>query len=132
MGRLVRNIVIVVVVLAVVIAAIQAFSSQDSATAQAAEQESLIQDETIVTVSDLDVTVNATGTIEPARTVSLGFEISILPVEEVLVEDGQIVEQDDVLARLEATDLDLSLRNAEIALEMQRVAYDTLTAPPRD
>ena len=132
MGRLLRNLIIVAIVVGVVIVALRGFSAQDGVTAQGNDQESLIQDETVVEVSDLDVTVNATGSIEPMRKVALAFELPSLPVEEVLIEAGQIVEQDDVLARLDSTDLEMSLRNAEIALEMQQVAYDALTAPSRE
>lgn len=130
--RRLRNLILVVVAAIVAVAVIKGLTAQDNAAAQDAAQNSLIQDETVATIADLDVTVNATGTIQPARQVALAFELSTLPVEEVMVEDGQIVRQNDVLARLDSSDLDMSLRNAQIALEMQQVAYDALTAPPRE
>lgn len=130
--RLIRNIVIVVVLVAVAIGVFQGVLNGGVTAQEAGQANSLIQDETVVTVSDLEVTVNATGTILPARTVSLAFEVSSLPVSELLVQEGQYVRKDDLLARLDADDLEMSLRNAQISLEMQQLAYDALVAPPRD
>jgi HlyD family secretion protein len=55
-----------------------------------------------------------------------------LPVKELLVQEGQYVEKDAVLARLDAEDLEMSLRNAQIGLELQQLVYDALVAPPRE
>lgn len=90
-----------------------------------------ILDEVILSTTDLSVTVNATGTIEPLRSVDLNFEIAA-PVEEILVEEGQSVRDGDVLANLEADDLRAALREAEIALELQEIAYALLVAPPTE
>jgi HlyD family secretion protein len=130
--RLIRNIVIVVVLVAVAIGVFQGVFNGGVTAQEAGQPNSLIQDETVVTVSDLEVTVNATGTISPVRTVSLAFEMSSLPVQELLVQEGQYVQKDDVLARLDAEDLEMSLRNAQIGLELQQLVYEALVAPPRD
>lgn len=132
MWRLLRNIVVVVVIAVVAVAVIQGIAVDGGATAQENPQESLIQDEAVVAITDLDVTVNATGTIEPARRVDLAFELSTLPVAEVLVEQGQFVEKDELLARLDAEEMEMSLANAQIQREMRQVAYDALVAPPRE
>ena len=130
--RVIRNIVIVVVLVTVAVGVFQGVLNGGVTAQEAGQANSLIQDETLVTVSDLEVTVNATGTILPARTVSLAFEMSSLPVRELLVQEGQYVEKDAVLAQLDAEDLEMSLRNAQIGLELQQLVYDALVAPPRD
>lgn len=99
--------------------------------AQEQSQPSNILDQTTVTQTDLRVTVNATGEIDPVRSVPLTFGL-LAPVSEVLVTEGQIVHAGDVLARLDTSDLELGIRSAEISLQQQQVRYDQLTAPARD
>jgi len=100
--------------------------------AQSADRsESLIQDETTVEVGDLSVTISATGVVTPARQVGLAFELAA-PVKEILVRPGQPVAAGDVLARLDVPDLWASLQSARLALELQQIAYDALTAPARE
>lgn len=100
--------------------------------AQSADRsEVLIQDETTVEVGDLSVTISATGVVMPARQVALAFELAA-PVKEILVQPGQAVLAGDVLARLDAPDLWANLESARLALELQQIAYDALTTPPRE
>lgn len=91
----------------------------------------VVQDETIVETSDLSVTVSAVGTVSPARQVKLAFELSA-PVLEIFVREGQPVSAGTVLARLDVPDLETALQNAQIALDLQQISYNTLLAPPRD
>jgi HlyD family secretion protein len=97
----------------------------------AQSQPSNIIDQTTVIQTDLRVTVNATGEIDPVRSVPLTFGL-LAPVSEVLVAEGQTVHAGDVLARLDTSDLELGVRSAEISLQQQQVRYDQLTAPARD
>lgn len=100
--------------------------------AQSADRsESLVQDETTVEIGNLSVTISATGVVTPVRQVALAFELAA-PVKEILVRPGQSVAAGDVLARLDVPDLWASLQNARLALELQQIAYDALTAPARD
>ncbi|MGQ9809707.1 MAG: efflux RND transporter periplasmic adaptor subunit [Armatimonadota bacterium] len=64
----------------------------------------------------LQVTVSASGFLEPLRQVDLGFDVSG-KVAEVLVDIGDPVKAGQVLARLDTTDLELSLRQAEAQLK---------------
>ncbi len=131
--RLLRNLLIVVGLAVVAVVVLQGVVLNGSVTAQEAEQaNSLVQDTTFVEVSDLDVTINATGAVAPARQVTLAFELASLPVEEVLVQEGQYVEENEVLARLDLQDLEMNLRDASLVVELQAVAFDALTAPARD
>lgn len=91
----------------------------------------VVQDETIVETSDLSVTVSAVGTVSPARQVKLAFELSA-PVLEIFVREGQPVAAGTVLARLDVPDLETALQNAQIALDLQQISYNTLLAPPRE
>lgn len=89
-----------------------------------------IEEEYSVQLSDLTVTVSATGTIQPKRTVDLFFSTSAT-VQEILVDEGDVVRDGDTLAILDAETFEASLREAEIALQLQRLAFDALVAPPR-
>lgn len=129
MIRRIRNWLIVLLVGAGVVLAVTRLGVVDS-TASAVE-ESPVEDATQVEVDDLTVTVSATGTISPVQQVGLSFELTG-PVAEVLVEEGQPVRAGDVLARLDVPGLESGVANAEVALDLQQIALDALTAPPRD
>jgi multidrug efflux pump subunit AcrA (membrane-fusion protein) len=64
----------------------------------------------------LQVTVSASGSLEPVRQVDLGFDVSG-KVAEVSVDIGDRVKAGQVLARLDTTSLELSLRQAEAQLK---------------
>jgi HlyD family secretion protein len=63
--------------------------------------------------------------------VKLAFELSA-PVLEIFVREGQPVAAGTVLARLDVPDLETALQNAQIALDLQQISYNTLLAPPRE
>jgi HlyD family secretion protein len=131
MRRAIRIFVTVGVLSAVVIVGLQVIQAQQRARADEQIAASLIQDEATVKTDDLQVTISATGPIIPARQVSLIFELSV-PVSQVMVKEGDIVHKGDVLARLDTSDLDAALTNAQIALQSQQTAYNALVAPARD
>jgi len=89
-----------------------------------------ILDETVAERGSLRVTVSATGAVTPQRQVPLLFE-SQSAVTEILVSNGDDVRAGDVLARLDTTDADSLLNEASLVLEVQRIAYELLTSPPR-
>lgn len=89
-----------------------------------------IIDETIVERGDLRVTVSGTGGVLPSRQVPLVFE-SVGMVQEILVREGDRVMAGTPLARLEAAELERAVSQAELALELQQIAYDALLSPPR-
>lgn len=126
MRRVLRTLVTVIVLALIVVGGLQWMQSQASPT----EEADLVQDETQVKTDDLRVTVSATGALTPIREVELVFEISGV-VQEILFEEGQQVRAGEVLARLDTIDLEAAIRDAEIALEAQQVAYEALIAPPR-
>lgn len=128
MRRLVR-IVIVVVVLSVLAVAVVGYLQTQSNRAVA--QAPAVEDETVVGLSDMTVTVSATGAITPIQQVGLAFELSS-PVNEILVHDGQAVKAGDVLARLDASELAAALTNAQIALAAQQATFDALITPARE
>jgi len=64
----------------------------------------------------LQVTVSASGSLEPVRQVDLGFDVSG-KVAEVSVDIGDRVKAGQVLARLDTAALELSLRQAEAQLK---------------
>ncbi|MGQ0600645.1 MAG: efflux RND transporter periplasmic adaptor subunit, partial [Anaerolineales bacterium] len=77
-------------------------------------------------------TVSATGALAVESQVRLFFGAAQLaPVVEINVEFGDTVKQGEVLARLDATDLEMALKQAEQALRSAELALEQLTAPPR-
>src|SRR5512145_1753541 len=117
---------VVVAVIGLVVSQMTQSNADDNST-----QSSVIQDEILVSAGDLAVTVSATGSVSPVHQVGLAFEFSA-PVSEILVREGQTVEAGEVLARLNTDALGIALANAKVSLDAQQVAYDALTAPPRE
>lgn len=66
-------------------------------------------------VEDFATLVSVTGKVIPATWTTIGTQTGGMVVE-VLVEEGDQVEEDDVLVRLDATDARLAIRQAEAAL----------------
>ncbi len=64
----------------------------------------------------LTATVNATGNIEPESEVRLNFQ-QAGTVAEVFFEEGAAVKKGDVIARLDTTDLELALAQAQAQLD---------------
>jgi HlyD family secretion protein len=64
---------------------------------------------------DIEATVDATGTVEPAADVALSFRTGGI-LEAVMVEEGDEVQEGDVLAQLEMAELGLAVTQAELGL----------------
>lgn len=96
-----------------------------------AQVQALIVDQTTARVGDLTVTVVGSGAILPMRQVPLTFG-SFGPVAEVYVTAGQRVETGQLLARLDTSDFQQVIDNAEIALQVQQSAYEALLTPARE
>ena len=79
----------------------------------------------------LVTSVTAVGSIQPASEVVLSFEISGR-VDEVLVTEGDRVEEGQLLARLNAADIELQVLNAKAALEGAQAQLDQLRTGPRN
>lgn len=129
MRKLVR-IMLIVAIIAPLISAGLIYVGVQADLGREAET-SVVAEETTIFVDDLSVTVSGTGAILPSREVPLLFELTA-PVVEVLVKAGDTVQAGDVIARLDATDFDASVEEAEIAVQFQEIALQALTAPPRD
>ncbi len=97
---------------------------------QPAQPQIEIEATTRVERGDIRVVVSATGMIEPDRRLPMVFGATGT-VAEVLVEEGQAVRAGDVLARLETQDYEFALREAELAFQLQQIAYDGITGAPR-
>jgi len=76
-------------------------------------------------------TVSATGEVIPAEWATLSFPVSG-PAAEILVKAGTQVEKGDVLARLDANDLEMSLASAKAALQVTQANLDLAKAGPRE
>lgn len=89
-----------------------------------ADNQQSISDQRSATLTrgTLVAVVNATGTVKPASQIRLSFETAGI-VSEVNVRAGDTVKAGDVLARLDATDLELALADAEIALVIATTNY---------
>lgn len=99
--------------------------------APAAETAPQIADVTSVERGDIQVSVSATGNIIPKEQAALFF---VVPgkVMEILVEEGEHVAEGQLLARLDTSRLEQALEEAGLALELQEIALEALTADPRE
>lgn len=97
--------------------------------AQAKAQAAIAQPaETTATVErgDLIITASGSGTLVPAREVGIGFRSGGI-VAEVLVRVGDKVEAGQLLARLDDTDAQAQVRQAEINLRQAEISLAKLT-----
>jgi HlyD family secretion protein len=85
----------------------------------------------VVKRGSLEVTVEGTGSINAAREVELSFSQGGR-VAEVDVRAGQQVQKGDVLARLDTTELELKVKQAEANLESAQAQLEQLTEQPSD
>ncbi len=84
----------------------------------------------VVADASSDVVV-AEAVIEPARSEELSFEMGGKVVE-VLVVEGDAVKAGDVIARLEAEDLDRALANADLSMRQAQLRLEQLEKPPEE
>jgi HlyD family secretion protein len=124
-----RRVLISLIILAILgtagIWAYQNFFSQTLDQPQAEREEHVVERGT------LRATVNATGSILPEGQISLSFK-SPGRVADVSVEEGQVVRKGDILARLETTDLEFTITQAELALATAQAQLLRLQRPPAE
>jgi len=82
-----------------------------------------------VVTGTIDSFVDATGTIQAKSESLLRFEVSG-QIAEVLAEAGQTIEAGQPLARVDPTDLKLTLEKAQADLRQQQASYEELIAGP--
>lgn len=102
-----------------------------SANAQDTALNGSAAESAVVRQDDLTISLSAIGRLETQQLVDLTFG-GAAPVVELLIEAGEQVEAGAPLARLDTTDAESALRNAEIALAQAQATYNNLVAPPRD
>ncbi len=84
-----------------------------------------------LTRGSLVAVVNATGSIKPAAQIRLSFDTTGI-VSEVSVKAGDTVKAGDIIARLDATDLELALTDAETALLIATTNYSRTVQGSRE
>lgn len=100
------------------------------AIAQAQTPQTPTYETVTATRGSLQSTVSATGTIEPEAQVSLSFR-GVGRVADIGVTAGQEVQAGDVLARLDAQELELAVAQAEAGLASAKANLAQLTKPAR-
>ncbi len=122
-----RKALITLIILAILTAGgVWAYRSFFAPTAEESQEE---REEYLVKTGTLLARVNATGTILPEKQTTLSFK-SPGRVAEVLVREEQAVSQGDTLARLETTDLEFAVAQAELALATAQAQLLRLHRPP--
>jgi multidrug resistance efflux pump len=135
MKRKTRNILIIAAVLAAVGVGTAFFSGVFHGS-NASTQAGLAAASSTVAVSRgaITTTVTASGQLEPSITVTIRPD-SNMPtrkVTKVFVSAGQRVTANQVLAEIDATGLDLTLKSAEANYQAQKAKLDNLEAKPAD
>ena len=114
---------------------IVAFSLLDLSTATTTAQDSTanipILETTLIQSDSVNSSINATGAIVPNREVNLAFQYTS-PVTEIFVEVGDTVVAGQILARLDADDVQQNFEVAVFNAENQQISYDELVGQPRD
>ncbi|MDX2075579.1 MAG: HlyD family efflux transporter periplasmic adaptor subunit [bacterium] len=129
MKKFLRRLLFILVIIAIGIGGFRLY--QNNQVESQAESQPLVVDRVTIDAGDLTVTVSATGSITPIRQVPLLFEL-VAPIRDILVTEGQVVTAGDILATLETTDYEATLFDAQVALDLQQVAFDSLTSPVRE
>ncbi|WP_020587106.1 efflux RND transporter periplasmic adaptor subunit [Desulfobacter curvatus] len=78
-------------------------------------------------VTDIHVTVSATGTLEPTNEVEVGSELSGT-IQEVFVDYNDQVTEGQILARLDITDLQAQVRKSKASLASARASVQQAQA----
>ena len=89
------------------------------------------REEVVVNRGVLEAMVNATGTILPEKHTTLSFK-SPGRVAEVLAKEGQFVRAGEMLARLETTDLEFAIAQAELALALAQAQFLSIQRSPAE
>ncbi len=88
-------------------------------------------DTTLVERMDFQVVVSATGSISPVAQAALLFP-GVGKVARIAVAEGDRVTAGTVLAELDTTQIALALADADLALALQEITLEALTAAPRE
>jgi len=97
---------------------------------RARAQPPAVRDTATIRRGTLRVTLSAAGKIRPRAQAVLNFETPGT-VAEIFVREGEVVRKGQPLARLDPTDLELAVRQAEIAYLTQQVVYSQTVQGPK-
>lgn len=120
-----RKTIVILIVLALLgLSGVWAYQRFVATTDQPAQE----REEAVVKRGSLTTLVNATGTVLPQRQTTLSFR-GVGQVAEVLVEIGETVSAGQVLARLDTTEAEFAVRQAELALASAQTQLLRLQRP---
>ena len=116
---------IIIIVIAVVILVSGGLLLRGQFAKATKEDASNVPDIKTVTVErgNIEVTIDATGTIEPLNIVEVSSKASG-KILEITVEEGDYVEQDDVIARIETTYVEADLEQAKADFSASQARFD--------
>src|SRR5215216_4331997 len=126
-----RRFLILAIIAAVIGGGFLVMRQGSQAQSATTDTQTQIVDQTTAEMGDLRLTVSATGGVTPKRQVPLLFASSGV-VEQVFVKAGDTFKTGDVLAQLDTIDLQSEYNDAQVRLQMQQIAYNALTSPPRE
>ncbi|MHB1356817.1 MAG: efflux RND transporter periplasmic adaptor subunit [Anaerolineae bacterium] len=126
-----KRFAIIVVILAVIAGSAWVIYSRTSSAALNAAATTTASGVTAVTKGDIDLVVAATGSLVPERQVTLLFAAGGV-VSEVIAVKGARIEANQVLAKLDTSDLELSIRQSEISLASAEASFARTTKGPTE
>ena len=88
-------------------------------------------DDDVAPLQLVEVGVSATGEVVPAEYATLSFAVSG-EIVELLVEEGDTVEEGDIVAQLDTRDYDLAIGQARAAVAVAEASLERAKAGPRD
>lgn len=131
MKALLRTLFFAAIIGGIILFVASRFMGQGVGDAPQADVDAAIIDQMTVERGNLSVSVSGTGTLLPARQAPLVFAASA-PVVEILKREGEAVSEGEVIASLDTADFSAVIQDAELAVEAQRLAFNALTAAPRE
>jgi HlyD family secretion protein len=121
-----KSILAVVAVVALIATGVYFGFYHDRATA-----EPLAGERVTVELGSINATVSAIGNIRPHEQRNPGFRTGG-QVAEVLVDEGDSIEEGEVLARLDTTELEFAVAQAEATVSIQEARLRQLESPVRE
>lgn len=129
--KLIRLAASVLVIGVIVFGGLMIVRSQSELATVEADDTVTVAETTTVSTGTLNLSLDAVGSLAPAATQALAFEVSA-PVTEVLVSVGDWVQAGSVLAILDTTNAEASIRQSQLMLAQQQAALDALRAPAEE
>ena len=124
-----KNLRWMLIATALIVALVGCSPAEEGADGSASEGDSESSESGSSPISVSSIAVSATGEVVPAEEATLAFQISG-PVVEILVEEGDLVQEGDVLIRLDTSLLQADVDKAQAGVDLALANLERLIVGP--